>query len=269
MKKLFVVLLGLTVLGSFTLPLQTEKKSPLNPSSPCKSDSCNLEIFLLIGQSNMAGRADIEMLDQDTLENVFLFTGKENHPWEKAANPLNKYSSIRKKLSMQRLGPGYSFAQKMALNRKGKPIGLVVNAKGGSSISEWKPGSAFYREAVKRTKEAMKYGRLGGIVWHQGESDASKADSYLTKINELIRAFRKDFNLPGLPFVAGQIAEDKPGRKNFNKMIKKLPSQLDQTAVISAKGTATIDSSHFNSASQRLMGKRYARKMLRLLKENK
>lgn len=95
-----------------------------------KNQPLNLEIYLLIGQSNMAGRADIEIQDQDTLENVYLFTGISGKEWEKAANPLNKYSTVRKELSMQKLGPGYTFAREIAKARVGKQIGLVVNAKG-------------------------------------------------------------------------------------------------------------------------------------------
>ncbi len=74
----------------------------------------NLDIYLLIGQSNMAGRATIESQDLDTLNNVFLYKGINGNVWEKAANPLNKYSSIRKALSMQKLNPGYTFAHEMA-----------------------------------------------------------------------------------------------------------------------------------------------------------
>src|SRR5699024_11694824 len=63
-----------------------------------------------IGQSNRAGRGFIEQPQKDTLKNVYLFTGDG---WEPAANPLNKYSTVRKALSIQKLGPGYGFAKKL------------------------------------------------------------------------------------------------------------------------------------------------------------
>jgi hypothetical protein len=226
----------------------------------------NLEIYLLIGQSNMAGRADIEIQDQDTLANVFLFTGISGKEWEKAANPLNKYSTVRKDLSMQKLGPGYTFAREIAKARVGKQIGLVVNAKGGTAISEWKPGTTLYNEAVKRAKMAMKNGSLKGIVWHQGESDASKAETYPEKITELIQSLRIDLGIPDLPFVAGQLSEDKPERHAFNEMILTLPSLVSHTGIITTEGTTTMEKTHFNSASQRLLGERYAVEMLKLLK---
>jgi hypothetical protein len=232
-----------------------------------KSDT--MEIYLLIGQSNMAGRGPIEEQDLDTLENVFLFTGIEGKEWEKAANPMNKYSTVRKSLAMQKLNPAYSFGREMAKTRKGKQIGLVVNAKGGTSIALWAPGEELYIEAVKQAKQAMEFGELKGIVWHQGESDASKTGKYLSKIETLIEALRLDLNCANVPFIAGQLSEDKPKRIDFNKMILNLPEVVRNTAVATSENLHTIDSTHFDAASQRLLGERYAVEMLKLLSKDK
>jgi hypothetical protein len=226
-----------------------------------------MEIYLLIGQSNMAGRAPIEEQDMDSLENVFLFVGSNDSIWEKAANPLNRYSTIRKDLSKQKMGPGYSFAREMAKAHADATIGLVVNAKGGTKIDLWAPGSLFYKEAVKRTKEAMAYGELNGVLWHQGEADASKYESYTPKIMALINALRSDFDMPNLPFVAGQLSEDNPKRISFNKMILELPGKINNVAVATTENTHTIDSTHFDSQSQRVLGERYAAEMLKLLSQ--
>ncbi|MDW7695766.1 sialate O-acetylesterase [Flammeovirgaceae bacterium SG7u.111] len=242
------------------------KSAVVIPNSGPEVGQVGLDIYLLIGQSNMAGRAEIEMQDQDSLKGVFLFTGIEGKEWEKAANPLNKYSTIRKKLSMQKLGPGYSFAQKMIENNAGKQIGLVVNAKGGTNISSWAKGTDYYNEAVKQTKAALKFGTLKGIAWHQGEGDASKYESYTPKVIALIEAFREEFNNPDLPVVVGQLSEDKEVRIDFNQMIIQLPKKIDRVAVATSENTSTIDSTHFDSQSQRLMGERYAEEMLKLLK---
>ncbi|MGJ8734646.1 MAG: sialate O-acetylesterase [Cellulophaga sp.] len=226
-----------------------------------------MEIYLLIGQSNMAGRATIELQDKDSINNVFLFTGNQEKPWEKAANPLNKYSTIRKKIAMQKLGPGYGFAKEMIKANAGNKIGLVVNAKGGTSIEAWKPGEPFYNEAVSQTKKALKYGVLKGIIWHQGEANASRYNTYMSKITELITALRQDLQMPDLAFVAGQLSSDKPQRNNFNKMILELPDNVKNTGVALTEGLTTIDSTHFDSASQRLLGKRYAEEMLKLIRK--
>ena len=149
----------------------------------------------------------------------------------------------------------------------GKQLGLVVNAMGGTSISEWMPGTNLYNEAVKRAKLAMKYGKLIGIVWHQGSADLSKTYIYPDKIKQLIESLRSDLGKPDLPFVAGQLSEDKPGRKEFNQMISKLSDLVKGTAVVTSEGTTTIDGTHFDSKSTRIMGERYAEKMIRLLQK--
>lgn len=233
-----------------------------------KKESNPIEIYLLIGQSNMAGRATIELQDKDSINNVLLFTGNEEKPWEKATNPLNKYSTVRKRMSMQKLGPGYGFALEMAKTRKGKDIRLVVNAKGGTSIDKWKPGDTLYNEAINQTRKALKTGGvLKGVIWHQGEANSRTYKAYMPKITELIEFLRKDFDTPNLPFVAGQLSPDKPHRLNFNKMILGLPAKVKHTAVVTTENTTTIDETHFDSQSQRLLGKRYAEALLKLIKD--
>jgi hypothetical protein len=233
----------------------------------CSHSKSDYDIYLLIGQSNMAGRAPFDDQFTDTLKGVFLFTDSLDCKWEKAANPFNKYSSIRKDISKQKMGPGYSFAREMAKNNTDKNIGLVVNAKGGTKIELWLPGTHFYKEAVRRTKEAMQYGTLKGIVWHQGEANASKYMAYTPKIKELIDSLRVDFNRPDLPFVVGQLSKDKKHRIPFNKMLLDLPGKIENVGVATSENTTTIDSTHFDARSQELLGERYATEMLKLIKK--
>ena len=108
----------------------------------------------------------------------------------------------------------------------------------------------------------MQYGELKGVLWHQGESDSSKYKEYMTKLVTMINALRADLNTPDLAFVAGQLSNDKPHRSDFNKMIMELPKHTDNASVITTENTSTIDSTHFDAASQRLLGERYAKKMI-------
>jgi len=260
--KYFLIVFCLII---FSISACSEEKAGKNPEVQENKDTA-LDIYLVIGQSNMAGRAEIEIQDKDSLATVFLYTGIAGKEWEKAANPLNKYSTVRKELSMQKLGPAYTFARKMAEANAGKQIGLVVNARGGTALSEWMPGENLYNEAVKRAKAAMKFGTITGVIWHQGEGDVSKTDVYLDRVKLMIEKLRADLGNSALPFVAGQLSEARPERKIFNLMILQLPLKVAKTGVATSEGTATIDSTHFDSPSQRLLGERYAAEMLKLLK---
>ncbi|MCC5937984.1 MAG: sialate O-acetylesterase [Lunatimonas sp.] len=223
----------------------------------------SMDIYLAIGQSNMAGRAEIPAKLTGEMPGVFLFTGDDMTPWLPAKNPLNLYSSIRKEESMQRLSPAYSFARSMAKKADTK-LGLVVNARGGSAIAEWMPGTPFYRDLIQKAQEASTFGVIKGVIWHQGESDLGKLDTYLGSLETLIAHIRADLGLPELPFVAGEIAEDQAGRETFNQLIRRLPDLVSHTAVASSKGTKTFDEVHFDTKSQLKLGKRYAKQMIKL-----
>lgn len=230
------------------------------PGEAYQGASSKLHVYLLIGQSNMAGRAPFSDAEAGVVDRCYLLNGKGK--WEPAKNPLNRHSTIRKGLGMQKMNPGYGFARSMLKKERGIAIGLVVNAKGGSRIDQWKKGTRFYSEAVRRAKEAQKTGTLKGILWHQGESDMKTADGYLEKLKTLIEDLRKDLGVPGLPFVAGQINDGKP----INDQIAQLPAEVSGTGFASSEGLKAMDRWHFGTEAMKLLGQRYAEAMQKLQK---
>jgi len=228
----------------------------------------NLDIYLVIGQSNMAGRAAIRKVDSTSIEQFYLFTGDTSTAWIPATNPLNLYSSVRKKISMQRLGPTYAFARSMVEAPPDHEIGLVVNAKGGTKIVQWLPGTDLYEAAIQQTHKALKFGKLKGVLWHQGEGDCHpvRVDLYLGRLEVLINALREEFDNPELPFIAGQLYENEK-RHAFNEMLLQLPDFIKNTGVASSEGTNVFDGTHFDSESAIILGNRYAREMIKIQKE--
>lgn len=220
-----------------------------------------LHIYLLIGQSNMAGRAPFTQEEAAPIERCFLLNGEDQ--WEQAKNPLNIYSTIRKGANMQKMNPGYGFSKAMLEKDKNISIGLVVNAKGGTKIEEWKKDTKFYNEALRRTKEAQKTGTLKGILWHQGESNQGNPEGYLDKMKLLIEDLRKDLGAPNLPFVAGQVI-NVPA---INDQIAKLPAAVPTTEFVSSDGLKGQDRWHFDGKSMKLLGERYADAMIKLQKK--
>lgn len=217
------------------------------------------DIYLLIGQSNMSGRAPFTETEAAPVEGCFLLNGEDK--WEPAKNPLNAHSTIRKGLNQQKLNPGYSFSIRMLEKNKGVTLGLVVNAKGGTRIEEWGKGTKFYSDAVRRTQAAQKEGgTLRGILWHQGESNEKNPEEYLEKLKSLVEDLRKDLGSPKLPFVAGQVNNLKP----INDQIAKLPETVPHTAFVSSEGLKAMDRWHFDHDSMILLGARYADEMMKL-----
>ena len=244
----------LCIISLFSLSVSAQESDSDGYDGPKEK----LHIYLLIGQSNMAGRAPFSEEQSAPIENAYLLNGKGQ--WEPAGNPLNRYSTIRKDLGMQKMNPGYAFAIEMRKHNPGISIGLVVNARGGSSIAQWKKGTPYYKDAVRRIKEAQKTGTLCGILWHQGESDHEHPEGYLDNLQKLISDLRKDLGMPSLPFVAGQV-NDVPA---INEQIAKLPETVPFTAFVRSEGLKAMDRWHFDTESMLLLGRRYAAAMLKL-----
>ncbi len=218
----------------------------------------NLHIYLLIGQSNMAGRAPFSKEESGVIKRCYLLNREDQ--WEPAKNPLNRYSTIRKGLGMQKMNPGYIFSKTMLEKNTEVSIGLVVNAKGGTRIEQWKKGTKLYKEALRRIKVAQKSGTLKGVLWHQGESNGNNPEEYLNNLKILIGDLRNDLGISALPFIAGQV-NNLPA---INDQIAKLPEVVKATGVVSSEGLEAMDRWHFDSKSMRVLGKRYAEEMLRV-----
>jgi hypothetical protein len=228
-----------------------------------------IDIIFAIGQSNMAGRAPIE--DYSVLPNVYLMNADGN--FEPASQPLNKYSNIRKELKIQ----GVSIANNCMLSLQkslNKPLGLVMNAQGGSSINQWfKPGNANYDNSLKRAKEAQKHGKIKAIIWHQGSSDIkdSKGDNfvgYKAKLKEMVENFRKDLNEPELPFICGELSERSDFIEFDQEVIRKVKEYIPFSDFVTAEGIKLLeDNIHFDGQSTNKFGDRYAEKVLPFLQK--
>lgn len=223
-----------------------------------------LDIFLALGQSNMSGRGTMVPSDLDPINDVYILTPGAN--LEIASNPLNKYSSVRKELSLQQMSPSCSFVTTIR-DRTLHKIGLMQNARGGSAIESWLKGSSdrLYEEALRRALEIKRFGEIKGIIWHQGESNSGDPVGYKAKLAQMVSDFRTDLGIPNLYFVAGEIAQWSGGVTAFNAMIRTISSFIPYTDWASSDGlTPLIDATdpHFDSPSVKILGQRYATKML-------
>ncbi len=227
------------------------------------------EVFLLIGQSNMAGRG--RMLPQDRgalIEDIYLLD-EEGKPTP-ATSPLNQYSTIGKGIGMQQINPGNGFAPVIAAHTGSKVL-LVVNARGGTSISQWADGAkeGYFAEAVKRAKAAKRYGKIRAILWHQGESDSGgDLSHYMSDLSSMVEGLRKQIGCRKAPFVAGEIAPWHKNRDRINPIIGSITEHIENSSYVSSEGlTPLIDESdpHFDRTSQFTLGERYAKRVIEMV----
>ena len=233
----------------------------------------NFHLFLLAGQSNMAGRGKIDAEDKEPHPRIVMFSKEQR--WVPAIAPLHF-----DKRKIVGVGLGRSFAKSVADKVDASiVIGLIPCAVGGSPISSWEPGgfheqtkSHPYDDAMRRAKLAIEYGSLKAVLWHQGESDSNdeKSELYEEKLHQLIARFRREFDAPQLPFIAGQMGQfaERPwsdAKKQVDSVHQSLPKKVTLTRFVNSDGLKHKgDEVHFDAESYRELGRRYAKAYLTL-----
>lgn len=231
-------------------------------------------LFVLAGQSNMAGRGFVE--PSDTLPHPRIFTVTPDKRWALAKEPLQLYQP-----SLTGLGPGMAFA--IALIKELDEdiyIGLIPCAVGGSSTTDWLSDSIYNGVRLKsnladKLSWAMEYGTVKGIIWHQGESDATaaKLPYYKENTKALFKFFRDVSGDPELPIVAGELGLFPGVEKNrleylqINDILSAITAEDPDAMLVHSFGTSPKeDNVHFDGPSQRAMGRRYALAWLSLVR---
>lgn len=224
-----------------------------------------MHLFLLVGQSNMAGRGDLEPEDEAPIEGVFALDASGR--WVPAVEPLHWDKPVAG------VGLARTFAAEYARRRPGVKVGLIPAACGGSPISAWAPGQYYdgteshpYDDALARARRALRDGELKGILWHQGESDTTPelAPAYEAALVELIERFRRDLTAPDVPFLIGQLGEF-PGapwhdaHRQVDRAHQAVAARVPHSAFVPSTGLVSKpDNIHFDAASLREFGRRYA-----------
>lgn len=227
--------------------------------------------FLLIGQSNMAGRGFMdEAAEIDTSRIKVLRNGR----WQ------NMYRPINGDRGFSGVSLAESFAEKYA-QMFNVDVGLICCADGGTSIDQWQPGGLLYDNAVCQARLASRTSTIAGVLWHQGEADCS-ADSYPTyqsRLERMLSSLRCDLDLNDVPVILGGLGDylvDCPHDENLknyeqiNKASENIASTTPMTGFASAKGlTSNPDKLHFNAKSLYEFGHRYFAEFDRLRDKNK
>ena len=228
----------------------------------------NVWVFILAGQSNMAGRGGVE--PQDTVPNKRILAINKSGQLIIAKEPLHFYEP-----NLTGLDCGYSFGRTMIKNLPDNiSILIIPTAVGGSSISQWLGDSLYrnvklYSNFIEKIGIAKQYGIIKGILWHQGESDANEKSIplYPERLSKLFTKFRSAIGNDNLPILLGELgsfSKNKEGFKLINKVLHTYSAQDANTAVISTSDLKDKgDSLHFNAKGQRMMGQRFAEAYLK------
>ena len=259
---LFLLLLGLST-------TQKDPRTEFFPKLEEKPEVIpakeNLWVFILAGQSNMAGRGKVEPMD--TIPDPRILTINKTGEVILAKEPLHFYEP-----TLTGLDCGLSFGKELLKYIPDSvSILLLPTAVGGSAIQQW-IGDETYRNVslFSNFKEKVaigkQYGTIKAILWHQGESDAASPetiDIYDKQLGVLFSKFRAEVGNPNLSICFGRLGSFSKTDESWQAINAKMEdyqktdpfSYLIQTKNLNQKG----DFIHFDSEGQRAMGVSFAK----------
>ncbi len=269
--------------------------TPADPALPAgfPADKTKVRVFLLMGQSNMAGYGCVAKSDpwgpddKKPVPGVYVLDGQSTPSDPKPVTPVAwRPGAHRLHLNQgtAQFGLGMDFAKTYLASHPDMTVALIPCAWGGAGIGSLNKGTAGYGNAVMRARLAAKVGVISGVLWHQGESDTVNAKlsaAYAGKLDRLVADLRADLGAPALPFVAGDLADfygtgpdhaknaaHVAGIKVVRKTLAELPTRVPGTAFVPSEGLKSIDKHmvHLDRASLITFGQRYAEALTALEK---
>lgn len=253
------------------------------------------KLFLVAGQSNACGRGLLS--EAPTYPNgSHIWAYLNNGTWvQNPADPLDAttgevYTALSDAPPAGTgVGPSLSFANALFANAlffgidSIEDIGLVLCAKGGTSLANWQRSwrsDSLYGATTRRVNDALDAdpsAHLSGMIWYQGEKSAEDANAtegsnWGSIASELLGNFRQDLGAPNLPIVVVKLGPKPTGIQNlgywnFVTQAQGLFAGMPGVAVASADGLTwkTGDQLHLTTASQVTLGQRIATAMAGLL----
>lgn len=99
-------------------------------------------------------------------DHVLMFT--PSGAWAPATP--NIHTGVHGYAASHSVGPDMTFARALVSEGMSQRVGLIPTAKGGSSMSDWRPGGELYGFLLEQARAAVQLapqGRLRGVVWVQ------------------------------------------------------------------------------------------------------
>ncbi len=251
----------------------------------------NFHIYLCFGQSNMEGVGKIE--PQDTTVNPRFLVYQALDCPELNRTKGNWYSAIPPLCQCKSgLTPADYFGRTMVKNSPEEiKIGVINVAVGGCDIrlfdkdlyqdyddtypQKWFTDKIKFYEGnpyaylINLAQAAQKEGVIKGILLHQGETNTGD-EQWPQYVKKIYTNLLNDLSLKAdqIPLLAGEVvAVDSSCCASMNPIINTLPDVIETAHIISSENCGAMDQAHFDSEGYRIMGRRYAQKMLAISKK--
>lgn len=155
-------------------------------------DKTEVDLFMFMGQSNMAGRGTVTREHPQTAPELMEGAGYEYRAvsspgrLHKISEPFGRNENRRNGIDdgKRKTGSLVTAFANAYYAETSTPIVGISASKGGSSIDQWQPGGAFLQDAISRLQDAMEFlvsahytVRHRYMLWCQGESDGDLSRS--------------------------------------------------------------------------------------------
>lgn len=227
-------------------------------------------VFVLVGQSNMAGRATV--MPEDTVVHPRVWTINAKDEVVPARDPLHFYNPGK-----DGVGPGMAFGKALAEEIDDEiSILLIPTAIGGTHVQQWLNDSVvdhtpLYTNFMRKVWLGRTYGKIRGILWHQGESDATeeRIPEYKQRLGEVFTEFRKRSRNDNLPIMLGELGSFSRNNESWQKInaeIRAYVAEDPNAYLVSAADLQHLgDFKHFRREDYQELGRRYAAAYLKIL----
>ena len=241
------------------------------------------QIYLCFGQSNMEGGVPAESVDMEYVDPRFQVLATDATNADRTMGGW--YPAYPRIIGLGGLCPLDYFGRTMvAVLPADYKVGVVPVASGGVDIRAFFPDTGenyiiykenpkvakydckLYERLVNMARIAQQSGVIKGILMHQGEANEGQ-EEWLEWVKFVYDRLLSDLGLNAaeVPLLVGEVVGEAEGGYAYkhNKIIAKLPEVIPTAHVISsARCPGDI---HFSAVGYRMMGMRYAIKMLELL----
>jgi len=223
-----------------------------------------VKVFLLVGQSNMEGKAHVRTLETliaDPKTAPQYKHLKDGEEWAVRSDVWVYYPrrggvakgplSVGFGDSGEKIGPELGIGLELG-DHFDQQVLLIKCAWGGKSLSvDFLPPGAggpgeFYTKTIQQTRDVLSNLKthfpdytgqgyeIAGLVWFQGWNDLRDPSKYTEQFAHFIRDVRKEFKVPKMPVVIGQMGHG--GMKNPIKDPSVQKAQADVPKIPEFKG---------------------------------
>ena len=218
-----------------------------------------IHAFLLIGQSNMAGRGFMDELEPVSNPRLKVL---RNGRWQPMYRPVNNDRKFSGVCLAESFADAYSKTHDV-------DVGLIPCADGGTCLDQWAEGSLLYDHAVYQCRLAQRTSNIAGVLWHQGEGDCGEEryGLYTQKFTKIMQALRRDLGLEDVPFLlgglgsyfeSGKYEQIKLHYRDVNRQLKQIATDYPMTGYVPADGLeSNPDELHFSAKALWEFGLRY------------